>query len=119
MSKVDEQKLPDFEDMYRTLSEISELAKQKAALELKIDAMYSDVVKTVTSDPVYYIKDKPPSMAYIQATYFVKGLDGELLPLRQELADITNQLNFLNNKMKLDNSMVDVWRTQSANRRRM
>ena len=110
--------LPDFEDMYSTIDKIKEYSLKKLAKELEIKAQVSKVVAEVMTNPQYFLNGKAPSMNFVEKTYFFSGLDGELLPLRDDLAGIVSTLEHLKLKFSLDNSMIDVWRTMEANKRR-
>lgn len=110
-------KLPDFEEMYGHIATIRSLGLRKAALEIKIKHSFSTVIREVVSNPEYYINGKSPSMTYIEKTYGFTGLKGELLSVRESLAETTADLEHARLKLDLDKSLIDVWRTQSANAR--
>jgi len=111
--------LPDFNDMYETIDRIKELTLTKLVLEIKIKEMISEITQASTNDVRYFVNDKPPSMAYLDKTFTFSGLDGELIPLRKELATLIAELEHIRLVFDLDNSRINVWRTQSANERKI
>jgi hypothetical protein len=48
----------------------------------------------------------------------VTGFDGELLKKREQLAELESELEYLRMRYELDKIVIDVWRTQSANKRK-
>jgi hypothetical protein len=110
--------LPDFEDMYKLSDEIYELSVRRAVLENKIKFEEAMVVKTVTTDPIYFKDGKAPSMAFIESTYKFTGLDNKIFPLREELGDVKAQLDQKQIVLDIYRMQVDVFRTLSANERK-
>lgn len=110
--------LPDFEDMYATIDKIKELTLRKLKAELLIKGAINKVVRKVTTDATYFVNGKIPSMSFIEKTYIFSGLDKEILPVREEYAELSSSLEHLKLKFSLDTSMIDVWRTMEANKRR-
>jgi hypothetical protein len=110
-------KLPDFDDMIGLAEEIGEANKRIQRLKLEIESTEAEVVKTVMSDADFYVNGKPPSYAFVEATWKVTGLTGELKPKREELADLISDTDTKKMKFNLMRDMIDVWRTISANER--
>lgn len=111
-------KLPDYEDFMNLAEKIESFSKEKSMLEIKIKSRESEIVKTVTTDPAYFQMGKAPSMAYIDAAYKYAGLSNELIPMRELLADRTVQVDKLKLTMDIYRTMLDIWRTLSANERK-
>ena len=82
-----------------------------------IDDTYAKTVLKISTTPEYFINSKPPSMAFIKATYGFSGLDGKMYEYRVELGTVEAELEYLKNKLVVYRDMIDVWRTISANRR--
>ena len=111
-------KLPDYEDFIRLAEAIESISRERARLEIAIKSKESDIVKRVTTDPVYFQGGKSPSMTYIDTAFKYTGLDGELLPLRESLASKTAEVDKLKMTMDIYKTMLDIWRTLSANERK-
>ena len=109
--------IPDFEDFLSLADEIGELSFKKMKLENIIKGKEAQVVTLVSIDSGYFVNGKPPSMAYIEATYRYTGVDGKLLEERNKLADITAMLEKRKLQLSVYKDMLDVWRTLSANSR--
>ena len=115
--EMNETNIPDFEDMVKVSEKIRELSLEKTRLELKIDDSFSKTVLQLTTNPEYFVNNKPPSMVFIKATYGFGGLDGKLYEYRIQLGTIEAELEYLKNKLNIYRDMIDVWRTVSANKR--
>lgn len=109
--------LPDIEKMFESIELIRGLTLQKSVLELKISDGESKVTREAYANPKYEVKGRPPSMEFLKKTYLFAGFDGELIPLRSELAEIEANLDREKLKLDLNKKLFDVWRTQSANER--
>jgi hypothetical protein len=109
--------IPDFEEMLSKSKEIQALSNKKRRLTLEINLKEAEVVSKVASNPQYYVNGKPPSMDYIKTTYLVTGLTGELIPLREELIEVTCRLGEVKSEFDLMKSSIDIYRTESANKR--
>ncbi len=109
--------LPDFDDIYQVSTTIRDLVLKRDTLEIEIKKLESEVYKRTATDTNYFVAGKPPSASFVKATYEFTGLEGEILPLRQEYALTCanlEQSRILLESMKMQ---VDLYRTESANRR--
>jgi hypothetical protein len=114
---MSEAKIPDFEDMLALAQKIKEASLERTRLELLIEDGVAKTVKILTTNPEYHNNGKPPSMAFINATYVFSGINGELYEYRVKLGTTIAELEFLKNKLVVYRDMIDVWRTFSANQR--
>ena len=110
-------KLPDYEDFMNLAEMIESVGKQKAILEIQIKTRETEVVRIVTTNPEFFQAGKVPSMALVEATWKYTGIENELVPLRLSLAEQTASLEKLKIKMDIYKTMLDIWRTLSANER--
>lgn len=110
--------LPDFNDMTSIIDKIKILGYKKIILENKIKSKEAIIVKDALTKKEHYPNDKIPSMAFITSTYLFTGFNGELLPLREELAQVISDLEHSKLTFRVYEDMIEVWRTQSANERR-
>ena len=109
--------LPDADLMFKSIEAMAELTLRKTALEIKIREQESAIAKEAVTDSSRFISGKPASMAFMKQTYLFTGFDGELIPLRTELAGIEAELEREKLRHDLNRKLYDVWRTQSANER--
>lgn len=119
MKKVD---LPDFDDMVALANDIGGLKTSLMLLEGRQDQLKADITETVTTDPTYWGSDKKaPSNAHIKDTFHINGFDEDtrarLELLRNTIATTTGELRTKENIFRVYESMIGVWRTQSANDR--
>lgn len=118
---MDEVKLPDFDDMIGITGEIGALKRTIAVDKAKLGRLQAYITEMASTDTTYFVSDKPPSMAYIRANYHVLGLtkdQGEELEiLHSRLAENEGRLRELELLFDVYRSMIDVWRTESANLR--
>lgn len=114
MKEID---LPDFEDMYKLVLKIKDKTIAASIIEAEIDIRESEISKEVVHNEYYFIKGNPPSQAHIQRAFFPAGLEGELIPKRKELAKLKAEIEYLKMHLDLDKMLIEVWRTESANKR--
>lgn len=110
-------KLPDFDDLSKLTEEIAKVSANKLFIENKIKLKEAETVRRVTTETQFFQNGKPPSMAYIEATYKYTGADNEIISIRDELAKTTAQLEALKTRMEIYKQLFDIWRTLSANER--
>lgn len=109
--------IPDFDEFMKLSSEISTLMYEKMVMESKIRSGESRVFEIATTNESYFQNGKPPASTFIDNTWKYRGLEGELIPLRNELAKTVSQLEEKKLQMDIYKSMLEVWRTLSANQR--
>jgi hypothetical protein len=113
-SKID---LPDVEDMMGTIDEIYAASLRKTSLEVELKFQETLISKEANSNEKYFKAGKPLSQSTINSTYTYGGFEGELIPKRKELAEVTARVEFLKNKLELMKEMIGIWRTQQASER--
>ena len=113
-SRID---VPNIETIFKIIDELYEFSRRKSKLELDIKIKESEINTKATNLEQYFVGGKPPSQTYIDNTWKYPGFDGELIPLRVELIEVSVELEkrkFLFDAYKL---WVDLYRTESANER--
>ncbi len=110
--------LPDFNSMAEIVEKIRLLSYKKIVLENKIKSKEATIVKDALTKEEHFPNGKVPSMVFITSTYLFTGFKGELLPLREELAQTVSDLEHSKLTFRVFEDMIEVWRTQSANERR-
>lgn len=114
MNKIN---LPDFDDLLELSNTIATLTREKIILENRIKLIESNVVKECMTNAAYWTSGKQPSMDYVKSTWMVSGFDDELLPYKEQLADVVSSLEKCKMQFQVYRDLVDVWRTISANER--
>jgi hypothetical protein len=111
-------KLPDYTDLLEIALQIEQMSVKKAMLEGAIKLSEANVIKEVTSNPIYFQAGKIPSMVYIDATYKFLGLENELPELRQTVSALGYNIEKLKTTMDVYRTMIGIWQTLSANERK-
>lgn len=109
--------LPDFSEFMSVTEEIGKLLYTKLLLEKEIKKLEANVVIEAMVNEKYFIGGKPASMSYLESTLKFTGLNGEIVPLREELARVTGKLEESKLRLYVYKDMLEVWRTLSANER--
>lgn len=109
--------LPDFNDMMKLVEEISNLSKRKTLLDITVKVKEAEVTREMTTDEKYFVKGKPPTQAFIDNSWKYVGFNNETLKVREELVEVSANLELAKNKFQLYRIMIDIWRTESANER--
>jgi hypothetical protein len=109
--------LPDFDDLQRLIENIGYLSLEKEKLAIDIMMAEANIVRTCTTDAKYFANGKPPTMSFLDATYKQTGFDGELVPLRHQLARVTASLEVMRKTYDLTKNRIEVWRSEQATQR--
>lgn len=106
--------LPDYDELMSIIDGIGELVEAKESLELQIAIQEAVAFKTCATNEDYFVSGKPPAVAYVTVTYKTTGLDGEIIPMRRNLAVTIARLEVARKRYEILKSRIDVWRTQQA-----
>jgi hypothetical protein len=109
--------IPDFDELMKVSTEITSLMYRKMLIESQIKDREATIFKIANTEEKYFQGGKAPSVAYIENTLKYRGLDGELLPMRTELASVTSELEGKKLQMDIYKTMIEVWRTLCSNQR--
>lgn len=109
--------IPDFGEFMAVTSKIAGLMHQKLSLETKIKEGEAKVFKEASTNEAYFQNGKPPAVSFIDNTFKYTGFDNELVPLRQNLADVTAELEGTKLQLEVYKQMVEIWRTLCSNQR--
>ena len=112
-------KPPDFEEMMKMLDVIRLLNNEVQALKVEIDVEEAEIVKKVSRDKSYSPDGKYLSTTFINSTYKVTGIDGELIPKRKKLGRAVAELDKAYKMFEVMKMQFEAWRTDQANNRRM
>jgi len=108
---------PDFEDMMEIAERIRELSIKELQLRNEIKTLEAKAVMEATTNSKYHVNGKTPSMAFINSTYVITGIENEILTPRSNLIDAVASLEYNKNLFYIKKDMLEVWRTDSANKR--
>jgi hypothetical protein len=110
-------RLPEFSEFIELADAIRKLSFRKLILEKDIKSMEATVFKTAIADPVYFVGGKTPAISFIENAFKHDGFNGEILPLREELAQVGSDLDHARLTLDIYKMMIEVYRTISANER--
>jgi hypothetical protein len=102
--------LPSFDEFMNIASKIKELSVRKMQLENRIKETESNSFKEVMSNPKYYINGKPVAVSFFENAFKFTGLDGGLILLRNELAQIQSELDEQRNLFDIYKQMHDLFK---------
>jgi len=114
---MDKVELPDFEEIANTIKKIRELSIERSLVDLGIKAKEAEINIEATRNTEHFVNKKPPSQEYIKNSWRITGFDGELMKPRKHLASLYAELEYNRLRLAMLNTLVDIWRTQSANER--
>lgn len=116
-----ELRLPDFDDMIALATEIGTLKKGLLTAKGRLSILKAQITRDVSTTEEYFVKGKPPSMSYIESNYHNLGINKktrtELVDLKASIATKEGSLREKELLFDVYRAMIDVWRTESANKR--
>jgi len=115
--------LPDFDEMLDIANDIGGLTRDIAITKAQLDSELAAITRIVTQEEKYWVgaegKEKPPAMNYTQATYHAEGYSEEskrrLQELRDHIAGMEGELEYLKKKFQVYAAMIDVWKASQYN----
>ena len=111
-------KIPEFEEFLKIVEKIRDLSYQKLLLERSIKSKEAEIFREAITNTLYFINGKPPAISFVDSAFKPDGFNGELVEPRKELAKVTSELDHAKLELEVYNSMLEVFRTISANERR-
>lgn len=109
--------LPDLQIVVDTIEKVYKLNLERGKIELYLKLSESDITKQAVNNKAYWVSDKPPSQAFIDSAYKPSGFSGELEEKRYRLIEIDAELSKYKSLLDFYRTIIDIWRTQSANER--
>jgi hypothetical protein len=104
-------RIPDFDDLVELTENIGNLLLKKMLLEKDIRNLETKTVLRIISNPDFNVSGKPPSMSFIDATWKYNGIDNEILPLREKLAETYAELEKAKSRYDLYKELISIWQT--------
>lgn len=84
--------LPDYNDYLELASEIQKISFERMLTENAIKSREAEVFKEVMTNPKYFVNGKTVPVSYFENAYKFGGLEGEIIPMREHLADMVSRL---------------------------
>lgn len=111
-------KPPDYDELMGAIEEIQKWMVKKQTLKVDIEEMEASTVLKVATNRELSPDGKIPSIAFINSTYKVTGINNEITPKRREYAIVSTNLEKAQNLFEVMKMQFDHWRTEQANLRR-
>ncbi len=105
--------LPNFDDYMRLAQEIKQISYDRMLTENAIKEKESGTFKTVMTDPKYFVNGKAVPVSYFDNAYKFSGLNGELLEMRNHLADLVSDLEMKRSMFEVYGRMHDLYKALS------
>jgi len=111
-------KPPDFEDMLGMVEVIRKLNVEVQILRVDLDVAEAETVKKASMDKSLSNDGKYLSTTFINSTYKITGINGELIAKRRELARLSAELDKAEKLFLVMKMQFEYWRTIQANERK-
>lgn len=109
--------LPDFDDFLALTNKIRDLMLYSKVLDNKIKEKESKLHQRYMTDPELFYNGKPLATTAIKSAYEHCGFNDELVELRNQYAQSLADLEQAEKQFEVYRMMIDVYRTESANKR--
>lgn len=103
--------LPDFEKFMELAREIKKISLDRMLLENQIKEKEAETFKTIMTDPKYFVNGKAITVSHYDSAYKFSGIDGELIKLRNTLADLVSELELKRSQFEVYNRMHELFKT--------
>lgn len=103
--------MPDFEAFMALAEEIKRIYLDRMILENQIKSAEANAFKEVMSNPEYFIGGKPVAVSYYENCYKHRGLTGEILELRNKLAEKVSELELKRSQFEVYQRMHELFKT--------
>ncbi len=116
-----EVELPDFNDLMALTVDVVNAKLRLTLNKAELDDRLSQITREVANNEFYFVKDKSPSMKYTEMVYHQSGRDEEervwLLEKRVQIGNDEAVIKQKEMEYNISRDMINVWRTQQADRR--
>jgi hypothetical protein len=110
---------PDFEEMLGMIDVIRNLNAEVQIAKVDLDVAEAETVKKASTDKSLSPDGKYLSVTFINSTYKITGINGELVAKRRELARKSAELDKAYKLFDVMKMQFDAWRTDQANNRKV
>lgn len=116
-----EEYTPDLGSYFEAWSNLVVFTKQRDEIQLKLEELTAKIYIDCTNYEKYYVRDKPPSVAFIDKTWGKIGHTPEAIEkmskIKLELIEVTSQLSIAKAILKTEEMRLNLFQTMSANAR--
>ena len=117
-----ERLIPDFDALEKLVTELSELKTAIIILENSQKMHEAECIKHALTNTDYWTGPKPPTASYCSSVIKIIGNTEAdkiaLTGIRNEIADFTGSLEYLERILQLDSDRLDLFRSLNADRRK-
>jgi hypothetical protein len=103
--------LPDFQDFMSLAEEIKLISLKRMKLENRIRWEEAATFRRIMEEEKFWVKGKPVPVSYFENAFKYAGIDGSLLDLRNELAELQAELELKRNTFEVYNRMLEMHKT--------
>ncbi len=103
--------LPEFERFMELAEEIKSLSLDKMKLENAIKSSEAGCFREVMGNDRYFLNGKPVPVSHFENAFKHRGLEGEILELRNKLAETQAELDLRKNQFEIYKQMHDLFKT--------
>lgn len=102
--------LPSFDNFMELAEEVKKLSLKKMRLENEIKRDESQNFLQVSENQSFWKSGKPVSVSFFDNAYKHRGINGELLPIRDEYACISAELDSKKTQFEIYRQMMDLYK---------
>jgi hypothetical protein len=103
--------MPSFEDFMKLAEEVKVYSVEKMKLENQIKSGEAEAFREIMTNPVYFKDGKPVAVSFYENAYKFGGKNGELVELRNRLAEAQAALELKRNQFEVYKQMHDLFKT--------
>lgn len=103
--------LPTFDDLLALSNEIKTLSIRKMKIDSALKADESANFSEVMTNTKYFVGGKPVPVSFFDNAYKYKGIDNNLMVLREDLIEVSGELDSKRAQYELYMKMHDFWKT--------
>ena len=103
--------MPDFQDFMELADRIKSLYVERMALENEIKSSESYAFHEVMNNTKYFVNGKTVPVSYYENCYKHRGLAGEILVLRNKLAEVVAELDRCRTQFEIYQRMLEMHKT--------
>lgn len=103
--------MPSFDDFLGLAQQIKQIYLDRMLLENEIKSSESKAFTEVMNNPTYFVNGKPVPVSYYENCYKHRGLNGEILELRNKLAEKVAELELKRSQFEVYQRMHELFKT--------
>jgi hypothetical protein len=103
--------MPDFGKFMALASQIKDLSLEKMRTENSIKTLEAENFRAIMLDPKFAVDGKRMTVSYYENAYKFDGVEGNLVSLRDKLAEVQSSLDNKRNEFEIYKQMHDLFKT--------